>query len=59
MDMKDFLQLYCEIISTSELLNKLSPKESEAIFKKLSDDEKENLAQNLKSIRQFVQSLLR
>ena len=59
MDMKDFLQLYCEIISTSELLNKLSPKESEAIFKKLSDDEKENLAQNLKSIRQFVQRLLR
>ena len=35
MGLKDFLQLYCEIVSTNELLEKLPPEKVNIIFDKL------------------------
>ena len=38
MGLKDFLQLYCEIVSTNELLEKLPPEKVNIIFDKLLEN---------------------
>ena len=53
--MKDFLQLYCEIVSTNELLEKLPPEKANIIFDKLSENDKIKLVDGLRNVRECIQ----
>ena len=55
MDLKDFLQLYCEIVSTNELLEKLPPEKVNIIFDKLSENDKIKLVDGLRNVRECIQ----
>ena len=55
MDLKDFLQLYCEIVSTNELLEKLPPEKVNIIFDKLSENDKIKLVYELRNVRECIQ----
>ena len=55
MDLKDFLQLYCEIVSTNELLEKLPPEKVNIIFDKLSENDKIKLVDRLRNVRECIQ----
>ena len=55
MDSKDFLQLYCEIVSTNELLEKLPPEKVNIIFDKLSENDKIKLVDGLRNVRECIQ----
>lgn len=52
---KDFLQLYCEIVSTNELLEKLPPEKVNIIFDKLSENDKIKLVDGLRNVRECIQ----
>ena len=49
MGLKDCLQLYCEIVSTNELLEKLPPEKVNIIFDKLSENDKIKLLEKSNS----------
>ena len=55
MGLKDFLQLYCEIVSTNELLKKLPPEKVNMIFDKLSENDKIKLVDGLRNVRECIQ----
>ena len=55
MEIKDFLQLYCEIVSTNELLEKLPPEKVNIIFDKLSENDKIKLVDGLRNVRECIQ----
>ena len=55
MEMKDFLQLYCEIVATNELLEKLPPEKVNIIFDKLSENDKIKLVDGLRNVRECIQ----
>ena len=55
MVLKDFLQLYCEIVSTNELLEKLPPEKVNIIFDKLSENDKIKLVDGLRNVRECIQ----
>ena len=55
MSLKDFLQLYCEIVSANELLEKLPPEKVNIIFDKLSENDKIKLADGLRNVRECIQ----
>ena len=55
MDLKDFLQLYCEIVSTNKLLEKLPPEKVNIIFDKLSENDKIKLVDGLRNVRECIQ----
>lgn len=55
MSLKDFLQLYCEIVSTNELLEKLPPEKVNIIFDKLSENDKIKLVDGLRNVRECIQ----
>ena len=54
MGLKDFLQLYCEIVSTNELLEKLPPEKVNIIFDKLSENDKIKLVDGLRNVRECI-----
>ena len=51
----NFLQLYCEIVSTNELLEKLPPEKVNIIFDKLSENDKIKLVDGLRNVRECIQ----
>ena len=55
MGLKDFLQLYCEIVSINELLEKLPPEKVNIIFDKLSENVKIKLVDGLRNVRECIQ----
>ena len=55
MGLKYFLQLYCEIVSTNELLEKLPPEKVNIIFDKLSENDKIKLVYELRNVRECIQ----
>ena len=55
MGLKDFLKLYCEIVSTNELLEKLPPEKVNIIFDKLSENDKIKLVDGLRNVRECIQ----
>lgn len=55
MGLKYFLQLYCEIVSTNELLEKLPPEKVNIIFDKLSENDKIKLVDGLRNVRECIQ----
>ena len=55
MGLKDFLQLYCEIASTNELLEKFPPEKVNIIFDKLSENDKIKLVDGLRNARECIQ----
>ena len=55
MGLKDCLQLYCEIVSTNELLEKLPPEKVNIIFDKLSENDKIKLVDGLRNVRECIQ----
>ena len=55
MEIKDFLQLYCEIVSTNELLEKLPPEKVNIIFDKLSENDKIKLVDGLRNVKECIQ----
>ena len=57
MGLKDFLQLYCEIVSTNELLEKLPPEKVNIIFDKLSENDKIKLVDGLRNLRKLENQL--
>ena len=57
MEIKDFLQLYCEIVATNELLEKLPPEKVNIIFDKLSENDKIKLVDGLKNLRKLENQL--
>ena len=55
MGLKDFLQLYCEIVSINELLEKLPPEKVNIIFDKLLENDKIKLVDGLRNVRECIQ----
>ena len=55
MEIKDFLQLYCEIVATNELLDKLPSEKVDIIINKLSENDKIKLVDGLRNVRECIQ----
>ena len=55
MEIKDFLQLYCEIVATNELLDKLPSEKVDIIINKLSENDKIKLVDGLRNVKECIQ----